>query len=274
MHFSVNGSEDQGEEKSEPEVFVNGFAISASDIGAELQHHPADDINEALHSATEALVVRQLMLQRAQTIKLIDEDNVSEQAREEAIEALLDKEMELPEADEEACEHYYEANKEKFVSPPLIEASHILFACEAKDFPKRETQKALAQSVLEQLKRKPGLFNKLAKEHSDCPSKETEGNLGQLSKGSTVEEFEKQVFKLPEGLAKYPIETRYGYHLVKVNHRIDGKQLPYEAVKAKVAEYLNNQVYVRAVSQYIAFLASEAEISGFDFDGAENALVQ
>lgn len=260
-------------ETSLPEIQVNDAVITASDLGSELQHHPADTIEEALQSAAEALVVRELMVQRARAIKLLPENNVSEQVQEEAIEALLEKEMELPEANDDACKIYYEANKEKFQSPPLVEASHILFSCEPKDMGKREQQKAKATAVLEKLKTKGGLFGRLAKEHSDCPSKETDGNLGQLTKGSTVEEFEKQVFILQEGLAKYPIETRYGYHVVKVNHRVEGEQLPYEAVKAKVAEYLNNQVYVRAISQYINYLASEVEISGFEF-GADSPLVQ
>lgn len=262
-----------------PTISVNGVVITQSDVGAELQHHPADQITDALNEATRALVVRQLMIQRAQAIGLLPETDpegpqIAESKIEQAIADLIDREVELPEADEATCLHYFESNKEKFRSPPLVEASHILFTCDPKDVPKRQQQKIKADAVLEQLKQSPADFSRLVRQYSECPSKETDGNLGQITKGSTVAEFEKQVFNLPQGLGKYPIETRYGYHVVYINHRIEGQQLPYEAAKSKIAEYLNNQVYVRAVSQYISYLASEADIQGFDFDGADSPLVQ
>jgi peptidyl-prolyl cis-trans isomerase C len=98
--------------------------------------------------------------------------------------------------------------------------------------------------------------------------------LGQLSRGQTVPEFERQLFTAELGVMKYPVESRYGFHVVSVDHKIEGKPLPYEAVRDKVAEYLEEKVHRKAVSQYIQALANEADIKGFDFVSTGSPLLQ
>ena len=65
-------------------------------------------------------------------------------------------------------------------------------------------------------------FAELARQHSACPSKEQGGALGQISKGQTVPEFERQLFRLPAGLCPQPLESRYGFHLVTVTPPPEG----------------------------------------------------
>ncbi|MEH6467935.1 MAG: peptidylprolyl isomerase, partial [Porticoccus sp.] len=109
-------------------------------------------------------------------------------------------------------------------------------------------------------------FEALANEHSDCPSKETGGSLGQITRGQTTPEFENAVFELEEGLAKDPVESRYGYHVVYIDKKLLGKQLEYEQVKSDVANMLMEFGQRKAIAQYIHKLVDESEIEGIDFE--------
>jgi len=95
-------------------IFVNKTEITDDEVHAEMQHHPAGNIDDARQKAAEALVIRQLLLQEATTLKLID--NAQEPAlesQEEAIDALLEQEISVPQANEEICERYYRQNLDR-----------------------------------------------------------------------------------------------------------------------------------------------------------------
>lgn len=72
----------------------------------------------------------------------------------------------------------------------------------------------------------------------------------------------------------YPIESRYGFHIVLVDRKIDGQALPYDYVKDKVSDYLNDKVERKATAQYIQTLIADADIKGFVFDLEESPLIQ
>ena len=130
-----------------------------------------------------------------------------------------------------------------------------------------------AEELLEALK-KGASFKKLAKTHSACPSKKDGGSLGQLTPGQTVAEFERQVFPLPEGLAPHPIETRYGYHVVCIDRKVEGRLLEYSFVKEKISQYLKTRVQRKAISQYIHHLSGAAKIEGIDLEESDSPLLQ
>ena len=259
-----------------PAIKVNGVEISEEAISKEVENHPADDLQKAIRLAAEALVIRELLLQKAKAEGLVPDikGNGADLDEEAVISQLLDQQIDTPKAGEIECKAYFEANQDKFHSPVLIEASHILLAAAPDDHALRDQLKAQAEALIESLKGNPQQFASLAKLHSSCPSKEVGGSLGQLSKGSTVPEFEKVMFAAEEGLFNKPIDSRYGYHVLKVDHRVEGEPLPFAAVEDKIAHYLDHQVYRRAISQYIGILAGEAEIEGFDINGADSPLVQ
>ena len=102
-------------------VTVNGIAITAEQIHAEMQYHPAPALFDARYQALRALVVRELLLQRAAQISLKG-DNY-----DDTIDKLLTLEVRTPDLTDAECQRYYDHNKSRFFTSPLMEVSHILY---------------------------------------------------------------------------------------------------------------------------------------------------
>ncbi|WP_341937473.1 peptidylprolyl isomerase [Marinimicrobium sp. C2-29] len=254
-------------------ITVNQTEIPEDKILAEMQYHPADSRREAMFSAAEALIIGELFRQRAKSLGIPVSDDTVESSDEDFIEALIEQEVAIPEATDQDCRQYYEANPSKFETSPLLELKHILLTVPKEDDAGRAEAKVRADALLDILKGGAD-FSKLARRESNCPSKETGGSLGQISKGQTVAEFERQVFAAEPGLMPRPVESRYGFHLVFIERKIPGRSLPYEEVSGQIADYLNDKVRRKAIAQYIQVLISEAEIEGYDFQVDGSPLMQ
>ena len=62
-------------------------------------------------------------------------------------------------------------------------------------------------------------FAELAKEHSQCPSGQEGGDLGEFSSGQMVREFDRVVFGGELGKVHGPVQTQFGYHLIEITSR-------------------------------------------------------
>lgn len=263
-----------------PVLAVNGTAIQPEAIAAEAQNHPSDNPDEAWSEAARALAIKTLLLAEADHLSieapLVDDEQGRTLAPDDArIEALLEQEITTPKADEETCRRYYEQNINQFGSPDLVEASHILFAAPPDD-KKRYTKAELnAVDTIAELKEHPERFAALAETLSACSSAKQGGNLGQIGPGQTVEEFETFLFNLEVGqICPVPVKTRFGVHVIKAGRKLDGEILPFEAVTNKIADYLEEASWRRAVAQYLKILVGKADISGIDIEGSNGLLVQ
>jgi len=138
-----------------------------------------------------------------------------------------------------------------------------------------DSARAKAEALVAELETQPAQFEKLAAAHSDCPSKEHNGRLGQIRPGDMVEEFETALAGMEEGeISAAPVQSRYGFHVIRMDHRADGRDLPFEHVHERIADYLQEASWRRAVSQYIRILAGRAEIAGVDLGDNNSPLVQ
>ncbi len=261
-------------------ITVNGTEIPESAVAAETQNHDAETMFQAREDAARALVVRELLLQEARRLDYAPRprrlgEGKRETDEDSLVRQLLDDQLNLPEADEAACRRYYESNRARFQSPTLYEAAHIFFPAPPDAEDARREAKARAEATLEELGADPARFEALARARSACTSAQDGGRLGQVTRGQTAPEFESFLDTLEPGqLCPVPVETRYGVHVVRLDAREPGRQLPFEAVHARIAEYLGQQVWQRAVAQYIAILAGQARIEGFEIAGARSPLVQ
>jgi peptidyl-prolyl cis-trans isomerase C len=251
-------------------VSVNGVVVPRDAIAREVQQHPAPTPLAAWKEAARALAVRELLLQEARRLDvtgeaLSDGEGRRETDDEAAIRVLVDREVDVPEPDEDACRRYYEQNRRRFRSADIYEAAHILIAAHARDTESYREAREKADALLREIAREPARFNDIARLHSGCPSGAQGGNLGQISDGQTTPEFERALKSLePGAISAEPVATHYGFHIIRLDRKIEGRELPFEAVAGRIAEYLEESVTLRATAQYIARLAAAAKISGID----------
>src|SRR5208283_15863 len=147
---------------------------------------------------------------------------------------------------------------------------HILFAALPADKAAHAQARADADAVLATLQENPDSFATLAQAYSRCPSAAQGGNLGQITAGQTTPEFEQALFALEPGqLCAEPVATRYGFHVIRLERKHEGRTLPFELVADRIADYLRESVRRQADVQYIARLVSAAKIEGVELAGAD-----
>ncbi|WP_333628248.1 peptidylprolyl isomerase [Stenotrophomonas cyclobalanopsidis] len=250
-------------------LYVVETAISEADIAREMQHHRAMRPEQSRAEAARALVVRELLrlevqrlgLHAAQGGRVSDEEVLIQQLIEDAIEDRVPS--------DEDCRRYFEQNPERFRSPDRVRLRHILLAAPADDVAGRLEARNEGERLVAELKEAPHLFADFALRHSRCPSSSDGGDLGWLQRGQTTPEFDRQVFRLREGLAGFPVESRWGYHVVCIDAREKGQPQPFEAVLPQIRDYLELQVRQREVQAYLLQLQERYPVRGLDEIEAE-----
>lgn len=178
----------------------------------------------------------------------------AEVTRTLALSKYLDKEV----SDDEK-RSYFDANKNAF-SGERVRASHVLI-----DTRKMKTDAELegAKQKIEDIKKEidnGADFAEMAKKYSDCPSAEKGGDINFFQrKGSMVEEFAKVAFSMEVGEVSEPVKTPFGYHIIKVTDREEGKDVSYEDVSDMV-DFVYMQIKTETL---LKGLIEKAEIEVF-----------
>ena len=204
-------------------------------------------------------------LKNALTKMNMSEANVKSQfARGMAIQKFIDNELvqKITVSDKE-IKTYYDSNPDFFRQSEQVRASHILIKVDPQA---EESQKAEARKALEkiQLKLKEGDdFSALAKESSQCPSSAKGGDLSYFKRGQMAKPFEDAAFALKPGEVSDIVETRFGYHLIKVVDKKTKSMIPYQDVKDRLGQHLKQEKARKEVSLYLEKLKQEAKIERF-----------
>lgn len=250
-----------------PSILVNDERIAADEIAAEAQHHPSETPEAAWDAAAEALVVRQVLLQEARKRGIEPDQRTDRLGRRELeeeamIRQLLEDAVSARSPTEQECRDFFEQHPERFRSPDLFEASHILFAAPREEAEQYSRAVDAAKSAIETLRDAPEQFPRLARELSDCSSASSGGHLGQIGRGDTAPEFETFLYNLEEGqLCPVPVKTPFGAHVLYLHKRILGEPLPYEAVREKIEQYLAERAWRDSLAAFIGRLVNAAEVS-------------
>ncbi len=260
-------------------ISVNGVVIPREDIAQEIQNHPSPKPIAAWQAAAQALVIRELLLQEARRLGIepkpvSDGDGRRETEVEALIRQLVEEQVRVPTVDEVICRRFFENNRRYFRSADIFMVRHILIAA-PREKKERNAARRSADAIIEELHRNPSRFGEFAQTYSDCPSRAAGGNLGQIGPGQTVPEFERGLELFPVGeVGREPIESRYGFHVVLVDQRIEGKELPFDLVQDRIAGWLTEKVQRTAVAQYLSILAGSADIQGVEIKATKSPLVQ
>lgn len=259
------------------EVYVNGVEIEPEAIAREIQHHPAPDAETAWVAAARALAVRELLLQEGRRLGLDPAPESDEAGRNEAeddalIAALLDSEVHPAQPGEAECRRYYDANTDRFRTPDLLEAAHILIEPEGRDEGAWEAAQALARAIIDEVGDDPGRFAAAARARSACASRQQDGSLGQVRRGELVAPVQDALAYLADGqTSAEPVRSPFGWHVVRLHHRIEGATLAFDAARAKIADMLEARSWSIEAARYVAKLARRGTVEGVLLVGAETA---
>lgn len=156
---------------------------------------------------------------------------------------------------------YYEENLDKYKQKEQIKASHILFKVD-KTTPEKEKKEKLAEAkkVMADAKKSSANFEEIAKKYSDGPTKDRGGDLGTFSRGRMVKPFEDAAFAAKAGDIVGPIETQFGFHVIKVYEKTAESQRPFEDVKDSILTSLKARQKSKATRDLLDTLRADAKI--------------
>jgi len=183
-----------------PSSFINDITLSDDEIEAYYQE------NSSQYMTEEQVSVNYIELDAAEVAKSI-------------------------EIDEAASLEYFEDNKERFRKPEQRLAAHILI-----------NESDTSQDTLAEIQAKLAAgedFAELAKSYSQDPgSKDNGGDLGWVSPGDMVEEFDEALFSMAANSVSDVVKTQFGYHIIELKE-IKESALPlFEEVKADIVQEL------------------------------------
>jgi peptidyl-prolyl cis-trans isomerase C len=165
---------------------------------------------------------------------------------------------------EAEAKKYYDENPAQFEVKEQVRASHILInptELQPSSDPNQQKAKAKAkaEALLKQIKNGAD-FAALAKANSHCTSAAQGGDLDFFGKGAMVPPFEKAAFALETGKVSDIVETRFGYHIIKVTGRKDASTTSFKQAKAGLIQNLTQKKRGELASKYIESLKAAASI--------------
>jgi peptidyl-prolyl cis-trans isomerase D len=171
------------------------------------------------------------------------EFQVPEQVRVEYLVLSLDELAKQIRVEADETRKYFEEHKDGFGRPEERQASHILIsvATTASDAEKAAAR-AKAEQLLAQIKKTPKIFADLARQQSQDPGSAVKGgDLGFFGRGMMVKSFEDAVFQMKLEEVRGPIQTDFGFHIIKLSAIKPGVAVNFDDVKQQAEQELKKQ---------------------------------
>ncbi len=164
-------------------------------------------------------------------------------------------------------EDYYQNNQEKFGQPKRVKVRHILIRADAKDAEASAVARKKAESLREEVAKGKD-FAQLAKQSSEDPgTKDRGGELGYVTRGQLVPEFEQAAFSLKVGEISSVIQTPYGFHILRVDDIQEAKTDSLEKAKDRIQALLRDRkardLAHDAADQAFAVATKGKQLDGF-----------
>ena len=255
---------------SHPVARINGNALNAADENLSPEELRQRACTELLRQAAQS--ARLLPASDAASV-----DGVISEAASAAIEALLERNLNVPEPSEEACRRHYAAHASTYRTGERVRVRHILFAVTpgVDVVALRKRAEPIFLDVRCHDSRAADHFADMARQWSNCPSGAEGGDLGWLCSADCAPEFARELFgHIEVGVLARLVHSRFGLHIVEVLEREPGVAQPFESVRGAVAMSLRQQAFVTALRQYLRLLAGDATVEGVELDAVDTPLVQ
>jgi parvulin-like peptidyl-prolyl isomerase len=284
-----------------PIVKVGNVVITVDELQFELQKRlpmvgfhgelKPEKLNQVKAEAKEALIVRAYAVNYATDQKIVVDGKVADadwstfqsknpgiaKATSEQITMLKEiryRELVAKEAEdqavnakvsvsEEEAKKYYEANKGMYFQGKLFKASHIMVKVDPSEPAEaKAAKKQRAEKLFERAKSGEDFFN-LAYYESDDRSKYVGGSLGSFHAGQTVAEFDSVIQKMKVGEIAGPVQTLYGYHIIKLNDVQEARQLTFEQSADKIQQRMKEEKRKKLYDEWMGALKEKYPVQEF-----------
>ena len=164
-------------------------------------------------------------------------------------------------------EDYYKENSEYFITPESIEVSHILVCHEQSErcYVNRTKEEALTRAYEIIGMVEENNFGELALNYSDEPAAQvTQGSLDWISRDMPFDEtFLDAAFAVEPGDVSEPVETMFGYHIIKVSDKKPEEKLEFDSVAPQINQTLISQEQTSLFLEYVSELRNESDVIVF-----------
>ena len=246
--------------------------IRKSDIDRMLAYYPEETRKQLRENPDqmETLIKRMLQIkivadvarkekfdQRPQIKKQLDHVADDFLSREYLAKVVM-QETTVSDAD---LKEYYTQNKQSIGVPEQVRARHILFRVDpAAAESEKNAARARAEAVLKRLQAGED-FARLAAAHSDDESTRAKGgDLGYFAPGRMVPDFEDVAFYTDPGKISDVVETRYGFHIIKIEDHIEARERSFEEMKAVIREKLHKELILFKVENFVRRVTEDADM--------------
>lgn len=206
----------------------------------------------------EEIIKEELLYQEAKKQGLNKDKEFQERVEEfkkmTLITVVLKKEIEeKAKAEDKEVRDFYDKRQDEFKTGLEVRASHVLVSTEAE-----------AEDILKRVLKKES-FSELAKKFSkDKGTAKKGGDLGFFGRGRMVPEFEKVAFSLKPGEVSNPVKSQFGYHIIQVTDRKEGKLRDFEEVKASIEKQLTVEKQKTLFESYVRKLQEDSKIETYE----------
>jgi len=147
---------------------------------------------------------------------------------------------------------YYTQNKQRLGVPEQVRARHILFRVDpAAAESEKNAARARAEAALKRLQAGEDFAGLAAAQSDDESTRAKGGDLGYFAPGRMVPDFEDVAFYTDPGKISDVVETRYGYHIIKVEDHIEARERSFEEVKEFIREKLHRELVLFKVENFV-----------------------
>jgi len=236
---------------------VNGEPITLIMVEAKIGKLPQYYQTFAVQHKKEIvneMIIEELLYDEARRRKLNRDPDIKELINDATKKILISKVVEEEAkksgpVSEDDVKVYYEENKEKYMVPETIRASHILTGTEEE-----------AEAAKGELDR-GAEFAAVAKEYSKDLTKDRGGDLGYFGRDQMIPEFEKAAFNLNVGEISGIIKTRFGYHIIELTERKPAVYQSFDEVKDAVRTSIIRDRQRQRFDEFTKKLKEKAKIS-------------
>jgi len=176
---------------------------------------------------------------------------------------LEEKGIQNPEIPEEEIKAFYEESKSNYRTDETIRVSHILIKVDENASPE---EKDAARQKAEKIRREivdGKLFAAMAREFSEDGNAVNGGNLDYIKRGYMPPEFDSAAFAMNKDELSEVIQTKFGFHIIKVFDKKPAGVTPYDEVRDFIKKYLQEEVSKKKLISHMEELKLKAKIEVF-----------